>query len=193
MKDNKTNEFSNGEQEIDKAKFDLKKEIKSWVKSILLALTCAYFITHFVIVNAQVPTGSMKNTIMPNDRLIANRLAYTFFDVERGDVIVFPYPDDPSILFVKRVIGLPGDVVEIIDGDVYINGQYYEENYVSSEIIDKTRNSGPYIVPDNHLFMMGDNRQNSEDSRYWENTYLDKDDIVGKAVFQYWPNISLIK
>ncbi len=169
-----------------------KKEAISWIKTILFAIFFAYIITHFIIVNAEVPTGSMKSTIMPGDRLIANRLAYTFSDVERGDIVVFPYPDDESVLFVKRVIGLPGDVVEIIEGNVYINGEQLDEPYVSSPIIDSTRNSGPYIVPEGHLFMMGDNRGNSEDSRYWENTYLEEDKIVGKVLFRYYPRISII-
>lgn len=171
----------------------IAKEAISWIKTILVAIVVAIFITRFIIVNAVVPTGSMKNTIMPEDRLIASRLAYTFREPKRGDIIVFPYPDDESKLFVKRIIGLPGETVEIIDGDIYIDGELLEEEYVSSEIVDKTRNSGPYEVPEGHLFMMGDNRLNSEDSRYWDNTYLDEDKIVGKVLFRYYPNISLVK
>ncbi len=168
------------------------KEVVSWIKTIIFAVVFAYIITHFIIVNAEVPTGSMKTTIMPGDRLIANRLAYTFSDVQRGDIVVFPYPDDESVLFVKRVIGLPGDVVEVIDGAVYINGEVIDEPYVSSEITDSTRNSGPYIVPEDHLFMMGDNRGNSEDSRYWQNTFLEEDKVIGKVLFRYYPKISII-
>lgn len=169
------------------------KEAISWIKTIVVAILVALFITNFVIINAQVPTGSMQNTIMPNDRLIANRLAYTFSDPQRGDIIVFPYPDDESKLFVKRIIGLPGEVVEIVDGKVYIDGELLEEDYVSSEITDSTANSGPYVVPENHVFMMGDNRGNSEDSRYWKNTYLDEDKICGKVAFRYYPKLSLVK
>lgn len=169
------------------------KEAISWIKTIVVAILVALFITNFIIINAEVPTGSMKNTIMPNDRLIANRLAYTFSEPQRGDIVVFPYPDDESKLFVKRIIGLPGEVVEIVDGKVYIDGEPLEEDYVSSEITDGTANSGPYVVPENHVFMMGDNRGNSEDSRYWENTYLDEDKILGKVMFRYYPKISLVK
>ncbi len=169
------------------------KEIISWVKTIALSIAVALFITHVVIINAEIPTGSMETTIMTNDRLIANRLAYKFTDVKRGDIIVFPYPDDESKLFVKRVVGLPNEVVEVIDGRVYINGELLEETYTSSEITDFTRNSGPYVVPEGRLFMMGDNRQNSEDSRYWENKFLEIDKISGKVLFRYYPNISVIK
>ncbi len=169
------------------------KEIVSWIKTIALAVIVALFITRVIIVNAEVPTGSMKTTIMPGDRLIANRLAYIFSDIERGDIVVFPYPDDETILYVKRVIGLPGDVIEIVDGKVFVNGEELDEPYVSSTIIDFTKNSGPYIVPEEHLFMMGDNRANSEDSRYWKNTYLEKEKVIGKAMFTYFPRVSVLK
>lgn len=169
------------------------KELISWVKTIVIAVLFALFITNFIIINAQVPTGSMQNTIMPNDRLIANRLAYTFSEPQRGDIIVFPYPDDESKLFVKRIIGLPNEVLEIVNGKVYIDGELLEEDYVSSEITDSTMNCGPYVIPEGHVFMMGDNRGNSEDSRYWENTYLDEDKILGKVLFRYYPTISFIK
>lgn len=168
-------------------------EIISWIKTIVVAVLVALFITRFVIVNAVVPTGSMKNTIMPNDRLIASRLSYIFSDVERGDIIVFPYPDDEEKLFVKRVIGLPGEAVQIVNGSVYIDGELLEEDYVSSPIIDATQNSGPYIVPEDSLFMMGDNRQSSEDSRYWQNTFLKEDKVIGKVLFRYYPKITIIK
>lgn len=171
----------------------IAKEVISWIKTIIVAILVALFITNFIIINAKVPTGSMKNTIMPNDRLIANRLAYTFSEPQRGDIVVFPYPDDESKLFVKRIIGLPNEVVEIVDGNVYIDGELLEEDYVSSQITDSTVNSGPYVVPEGHVFMMGDNRGNSEDSRYWQNTYLDENKILGKVMFRYYPNFSLIK
>lgn len=168
-------------------------EIFGWIKTIALAVILALFITKVIIVNAEVPTGSMKSTIMPNDRLIANRLAYNFSDVKRGDIIVFPYPDDEERLYVKRVVGLPGETVRIIDGDVYIDGEFLEEVYVSSEIVDDTRNAGPYEVPEGHFFMMGDNRGNSQDSRYWEHTYLEEEKIIGKVLFRYYPMPGLIK
>ncbi len=174
-------------------KKNVKDEIISWIKTFVVAIVVAVFITQVVIINAVVPTGSMKTTIMPEDRLIAFRLAYMFTDVERGDIVVFPFPDDESKLFVKRVIGLPNEVVEIIEGKVYIDGELLDEEYVSSEIIDSTRNSGPYVVPEGSLFMMGDNRLNSEDSRYWNNKFLEEDKIAGKVLFRYYPNISIVK
>lgn len=177
---------------MEENKNDLIREIFGWIKTIVLAIVLAYFITNVLIVNAEVPTGSMKTTIMPEDRLIANRLSYIFSDINRGDIIVFPYPDDEETLFVKRVIGLPGEKVDIIDGKVYINDVLLEEDYCSSEIVDETRDSS-YVVPDGHLFMLGDNRINSRDSRYWDNTYLDKEKVIGKVLCRYYPNPSFIK
>lgn len=170
-----------------------KSEIFEWIKTIGLALIIAYIITHYIIINAVVPSDSMETTIMTGDRLITNRLAYTFKDPERGDIIVFPYPDDEDVLFVKRVIGLPGETVTIEDGNVYIDGELLEEDYVSSDIIDKTRNSGPYVVPEDSVFVMGDNRLMSKDSRYWENKYVSEDKILGKVLFRYFPLPKIVK
>ena len=110
-----------------------KQEVVSWVKTIVLAIAIALFINFVVIVNATVPTGSMENTIMAGDRVIALRLSYMFGGPERGDVAIFKYPDAPegeTILYVKRVIGLPGETVEIKDGEVYIDGEVLEEDYI---------------------------------------------------------------
>lgn len=167
-------------------------EIFDWIKTIFLALIIALIVTKVVIINAIIPSDSMENTIMIGDRVVANRLAYKFSDVKRGDIVIFPYPDDEEVLYVKRVIGLPGETVDIVNGDIFINGELLEEDYVSSDITDYTRNS-TYEVPDGHLFMMGDNRSISKDSRYWHNTFLEVDKIEGKALFRYYPFPKLIK
>ena len=101
------------ENHTENEKSSFVKELLQWV---------AIFADKFLIVNAQIPSGSMENTIMPGDRIIGNRLAYTFSDPQRFDIIIFRYPDDESQLFIKRIIGLPGETVEIIDGRIYING-----------------------------------------------------------------------
>ena len=168
------------------------KEIFSWVKTIALAIALALFINTCIIVNATVPTGSMENTIMPNDRIIALRLTYLFGSPDRGDIAVFKYPDDESLLYVKRVIGLPGETVEIVEGRVYIDGssEPLDDLYIKETAYG---NYGPYIVPEGHYFMMGDNRNESLDSRYWVNTYVDEDKILGKVYLRYWPGIKIIK
>ena len=165
-----------------------KKELIDIIKTIIIAIIVAFIITNFIIVNAIVPTGSMKNTIMPNDRLIAFRLSYLFSEPQRGDIVVFKAPDDETILYVKRIIGLPGETVNIIDGKVYIDGNEtpLEDEYVMEEMLGSF---GPYVVPEDSYFMMGDNRNDSQDSRYWEHTFLPRDNILGKVIFKYYPKL----
>lgn len=161
-----------------------------WVVVIAVALVVALVINFFIIVNSTVPTGSMENTIMSGSRMIGFRVAYWFSEPKRGDIIIFRYPDDPSQLFVKRVIGLPGETVEIIDGVTYINGEVLEEDYINENyryVPKEFEDYGPYTVPEESYFMMGDNRGNSKDSRKWNNTYVTKDAIIGKAWLCYWP------
>lgn len=161
----------------------IKAEILSWVKTIIAAVVLAFLVTHVLIVNAKVPTGSMENTIMTGDRILALRTSYWFSSPERGDVAVFRYPDDPSMLFVKRVIGVGGDEVEIKDGAVLLNGEVLEEPYIQ-EVTEG--DFGPYEVPEGCYFMMGDNRNHSLDSRYWENQFVEEDEVLGKAIFRYY-------
>lgn len=159
------------------------KEIFDWIAVIVIAILISFVLHTFVIVNATVPTSSMENTIMAGDRVIGSRLYYLRHDPARGEIIMFDYPDDPNTLYIKRIIGLPGDHVEITDGKVYINGEVLDEPYLD---VVTEGTWGPYDVPENSYFMLGDNRNDSADSRYWQNTYLTRDGIVGKAVFKYW-------
>lgn len=160
-------------------------EIFSYVKIFAAAIIIAYITTHFIIINAQVPTGSMKNTIMEGDRLIGFRLSYTFSKPERGDIVIFKYPDDETQIYVKRIIGIPGDIVQIINGKVYVNNEELEEDYLR-EPMNITTKQETYVVPEGHYFMMGDNRNNSLDSRYWTNTYVSEDKILAKVLFRYY-------
>ena len=167
-------------------KTSVGKELFQWVLVIIGAVILAFLIDTFVIVNAQIPSGSMENTIMTGDRVFGNRLAYKFSDPKRFDIIIFKYPDDESQLFIKRIIGLPGETVEIHDGNIYINGS--DSPLEDVDIKEPMEGSfGPYTVPEGCYFVMGDNRNNSRDSRYWENTFVSEDEILGKAVLRYWP------
>ena len=115
-----------------------------------------------------------------------NRLAYIKDDPERYDIVIFKYPDDPSKIFIKRVIGLPGETVTVKDGKIYIDGK--EQTQAVSFCPEEMAGSfGPYEVPEDSYFVMGDNRNNSLDSRYWDNTYVKKEAILAKAGFRYWP------
>ncbi|WMJ90350.1 signal peptidase I [Anaerocolumna sp. MB42-C2] len=171
---------------------DIKKEIFEWAKVIVIAIAIAFILNNYVIVNAQVPTGSMENTVMTKDRIFAFRLAYLFEDPQRGDIVVFPFPDDEKVNYLKRIIGLPGDTVEIKDGKVYINNSKkpLKEDYLKET---PTGSFGPYKVPEDSYFMMGDNRNISEDSRYWNNPYVKKEKILGKAIIRYYPSIKSLK
>lgn len=164
------------------------KEVISWVITIALAVVAALFIKNYVIINANIPSGSMENTIMTGDRLFGNRLAYNSKAPERGDIVIFKFPDNEEENYVKRVIGLPGETVEIKDAQIFINGSKtpLEENYLKEEWTVAT---GPYFfeVPEDSYLVLGDNRNNSWDARYWENTFVAKDKILGKAVFRYYP------
>ena len=170
---------------------ELIKEIISWAKMIVFALVFALVITNFVIVNATVPSGSMKDTINVNDRIVAFRLAYLFSEPERFDIIVFRFPDKETELYVKRVIGLPGDKVEIKKGKVYIND---EETPLRDDFAKWKRQDdyGPYYVPEGYYFMLGDNRDDSADSRAWVNKFVAKEKILGKVVFKYYPGFKIL-
>jgi len=168
----------------------LKKELLhdavSWGKTILFAVVFAIIINNFIIVNASVPTGSMESTIRTGDRIMALRLAYLFTSPDRYDIIVFRGPDDREILYVKRVIGLPGDVVNIRDGHVFINDSALP---LRSDFVQGIPfgNFGPYYVPENGFFVLGDNRGNSVDSRHWQENFVSRDAIMGRVMFSYWP------
>jgi signal peptidase I len=165
------------------------REIISWVMVFVIAIALAYFINKVVIFKVLVPSGSMVDTILVNDRVITFRLAYLFHDPERGDIIVFPFPDDESEDYIKRIIGLPGESIEGKDGLVYINGKPLNEPYVK-EALDS--DFGPYEVPKGKYFMMGDNRNESKDSRFWKEKFVDKEKIKGKAIIKY-PDFKFFK
>lgn len=174
--------------------FNLKNEIISWIQVLLTAAVIAFFINRFIIANSQVPTGSMETTIMPGDRVIGSRLSYQFGEPERGDIAIFIYPDDEIIrhvktYYVKRIIGLPGDTIDIIDGKVYLNGSDtpLDEPYIREPMMLEPPMH--YEVPEDCYFMMGDNRNYSNDSRRWTNTYVKREKLVAKVLFQYFPKI----
>lgn len=170
----------------------IMQELWEYVKMIIFVLVFAYVVNNILLINARIPSESMEKTIMTGDRIFGNRLAYIKEGPERFDIVIFRYPDNESELFIKRVIGLPGETVEIIDGKVYINGSDTPLN--DSFTMEKpVGNYGPYQVPEGCYFMLGDNRNHSKDSRFWINTYVTKDQIEGKAILRYFPSFSLLK
>ena len=173
-------------------KKSIGKELLECLKMIIFVVIFVVVVNNFLIINAKIPSESMENTIMTGDRIFGNRLAYVLGDPERYDIVIFRYPDDESQLFIKRVIGLPGETVEIIDGKVYIDGSDTPlDDSFTPEI--PTGSYGPYTVPEGCYFMLGDNRNNSKDSRFWQNPYVEKDRILGKAVLKYFPGFKILE
>ncbi len=173
------------------------RETLEFCLPILIAFVIALVLKSLVFANAVVPTGSMLNTIQKGDRVIASRIEYKLDDPERFDIAIFKYPDDESVYYVKRVIGLPGETVEIVNGVTYItdtNGDTFQlkEDYITNCV--PQGNFGPYQVPEDSYFMLGDNRNESKDSRYWTTTnYVHKSKMVGKVKFRYYPSIGKLE
>ena len=174
---------------------NFKSEAISWLKTIFFAVIVSLLITNFVIVNASVPSASMENMIMTGDRLVAFRMSYLMDEPKRYDVVVFRFPDDPThaTLYVKRIIGLPGETVEIINGKVYIDGSLepLADYYIKEpQAIEQDMK---FTVPEGKYFMLGDNRNISQDSRYWNNKFVEEKEILGQVVFRYFPSFKIFE
>ncbi len=180
-----------------------KHIVREYAESIIIAVLLALVIRTFVVQAFKIPSGSMEDTLAIGDHILVNKFIYgtkipftdkrvlTVRDPKRGDVVVFEYPEDPSKDFIKRVVGLPGDVVEGRDKKVYVNGKPYEnphEVHKEKEVIPKAQNPrdsfGPVTVPAGSYFMMGDNRDRSYDSRFWG--FVKNDKLKGLAFIKYW-------
>jgi signal peptidase I len=186
-----------------------KSTAREYFESIVIAVILALFIRTFVVQAFKIPTGSMENNLLIGDHLLVNkfvlgpsetRLERTLLPmgtVDRGDVIVFKYPEEPERDYIKRVIGLPGETLELKGKKIYINGQPLDEPYVhfleaphvgednhETTSLDVRERYGPVTVPPEQYFVMGDNRDNSQDSRYWG--FLPRSHIKGKALLIYW-------
>ena len=177
-----------------------KSLIREYGEALLVALVLAFVIRTFVVQAYKIPSESMVETLLVGDHLLASKFAYGIKipfphsyiyrgdDPAYGDIIIFEYPNDPSVDYIKRVIGLPGDVITVRDKRLYRNGMPVEEKYIRYEqpnIIEPIRdNFGPVTVPPDKYFVMGDNRDNSLDSRFWG--FVDRGAIQAKAWRIYW-------
>lgn len=174
--------FNQGENKVSNT--SLGEEIKDWVVSILIAVVLAFFIRYFIVELYMVEGPSMRPTLVNSERLVVNKFIYRFKDPEKGDILVFRYPSDTSRDFIKRVIAVAGDTIELKGGRVFVNDQLQNETY----ILEKTRGSYPLsTVPEGHIFVMGDNRNNSEDSRFKDVGFVPLELVKGKAVMVFWP------
>lgn len=181
-------------------KSSVKSTAREYAEAIVIALVLALFIRTFVVQAFKIPSGSMIPTLLVGDHILVNKFIYGIknpftdevlvpvSDIERGDVVVFRYPVNPEQDFIKRVIGLPGDIIEIVNKKVIINGQPYPVE--SAQFTDPRLQRGnrdnlaPFTVPAHSLFVMGDNRDNSHDSRFWK--FVDTREVKGKAFILYW-------
>jgi signal peptidase I len=159
-------------------------ELKDWVVSIVIAIALALLIRHYVVELYIVEGPSMLPTLSHGERLIVNKFIYCLRSPERGEVLIFRYPRNPERDFIKRVIAVPGDTVRIKDGNVFVNNALLNEDY----ILEQTRGShSDATVPAGHYYVMGDNRNNSEDSRFADVGFVPHELIKGKAVAIFWP------
>jgi signal peptidase I len=185
----------------DTTKKHQKSAAREWIESIVIAFLLAMFIRTFIIQAFKIPTGSMRMTLVEGDRILVNKLRYGpkvpwtnirlpgFSEPERGDVVVFIYPEDPTRDFIKRLIGKGGETVEIKDGDIYVNGKriedprlkntYYYNRGEYGEVNEKIK------VPEGQYFVLGDNSGSSRDSRYWG--FVPENLVIGRAELIYWP------
>ena len=191
-------------QTLDKTTSRPKSVVREYTESIVIAIVLALVIRTFVVQAFKIPSGSMENTLLIGDHILVNKLSYgiqlpfmpdklrvfgLMNDPGRGDIIVFPFPRDLARDFIKRVVGLPGDRVEIRHHHAYINGEALKEPYIKLDeraAMHPSRYShwGPEVVPPGKLFVMGDNRDNSADSRDWG--FLDSTQVKGRAFIIYW-------
>jgi signal peptidase I len=174
----------------DASRSNLWAEGRLLLRDLIFALMIAALVVVFVVQPVKVEGTSMLPRLHDGERIFVNKLIY--YDeyrwapkIDRGDIVVFWFPDDPSKSYIKRVVGLPGDTVELRDGTVYINGTLLNETYLDPKENLSTRALAPVFVKLNYYFVMGDNRDNSSDSRAWG--LVPKKYIYGKALFRYWP------
>lgn len=239
--DSKISEQGSSKQQAPEGKEkSLWKEILSWIEVLAAAVIIALVCNNFIIANSTVPTGSMEDTIEQNDRVIGSRLSYSLFgDPERGDIVIFKFgwicnrcnqgmgegeaPDicpecgqeithPKTLYYLKRTIGLPGDVIEIkadgkvsqselqplpgldsggndaelVTAAVYVNGEKLDEDYLKEPML--YTGDMKFEVPEDSYFFLGDNRNFSLDARYWDNSYISRDKIIAKVLFRYFPN-----
>ena len=180
-----------------------KSSAREWTEAIIIALLLALFIRTFVVQAFKIPSGSMKDTLLIGDHILVSKFIYgikipfsgnvliPFKKPARNDIIVFRYPQNPEKDYIKRVIGTPGDKLEIVNKKIFINDQPYDDQYgiyLDSTIypreVQPRDNFGPVVVPEHSYFVMGDNRDNSYDSRFWN--YVDIKAVKGKAFMLYW-------
>ncbi len=161
-------------------------EIRLLVRDLIFAMMFAALVVVFVVQPVKVEGTSMLSRLQDGDRIFVNKLIYYGLPkLQRGDIVVFWFPNDPQKNYIKRIIGLPGETVEIRQGRVFVNGVELQEPYLDTQLNISHMTQQPFVVKDHYYFVMGDNRDNSSDSRHWG--LVPEKYIYGKALFRYWP------
>ncbi|WP_291323023.1 signal peptidase I [Desulfonatronospira sp.] len=177
------------------------KLLKEYAEALIIALILAIFIRTFVVQAFKIPSGSMLPTLEIGDHLLVTKFSYgiqmpfmdryifEFDGPEFQDIVVFEFPENPSKDFIKRVIGTPGDEIYIDDKELYINGEKVQEEYVQyadQRVVDSRDTFGPKVVPEGKYFVLGDNRDQSYDARFWDDHFVQREKIIGRAWRIYW-------
>ena len=185
----KDEEIINSENENEKSTSDKWKERFLNIIWIVAIFLVAILIVEFVGQRTKVDGRSMEPTLQDGDQLIVDKISYRFRDPERFDIIIFPYHGDGSkkTYYIKRIIGLPGETVQIVDGKIYINGEVLEENYGKEVMEESGRASQPIVLGNDEYFVLGDNRNNSKDSRVESVGNIKRSDIIGRAWVRIFP------
>lgn len=175
---------------------DLWSELRSLLRDVFFAAVIALLIVGFVVQPVRVEGQSMEPKLHDQDRIFINKFIYPLREwigdekpIKRGDIVVLLYPDDPSKSYIKRVVGLPGEKINVENGKLYINGEQIDEPYLDSEYLSQDSMRNNETVRPHHYFVLGDNRRNSSDSRYWGQ--VPEKYIYGKAIFRYYPFTSI--
>jgi len=163
------------------------REILGLLVYLAIVLLVTYIVVTFVGQRTEVNGMSMYPTLTDGDNLIVEKISYRFGEPQRFDIIVFPYPGDEKVHYIKRIIGLPGETIQIINGDIYINQVVLEENYGYEAIANSGTAAEPIALGEDEYFVLGDNRNNSQDSRYTTVGNIKRKDIVGRAWLRIWP------
>jgi len=166
---------------------DVIKELVGWIVSILLIVAVSYLIVTFVGQRTQVSGSSMETTLSDGDHLIVDKISYRFREPQRYEIVVFPYRYEKNTYYIKRIIGLPGETVQIVDGYIYINGKQLDEHYGNEIIEEAGMAAEPVTLGEDEYFVMGDNRNDSLDSRSTDVGFIQERYILGKVVFRIFP------
>ena len=169
------------------AEESILRELGGWIVYILLIIGLTYFIITFVGQRTRVSGSSMETTLQNGDNLIVDKISYRFRDPKRYDIIVFPYKYEENTYYIKRIIGLPGETVQIADGEIYINGEVLEESYGREVMQDAGLAAEPITLGDDEYFVLGDNRNYSSDSRDPSVALIHRKEIIGRAWLRIWP------